>query len=103
MCEMPPFAEDETLTDNLMDDIALRLLRLGERVWLRCHNCGSNLIEVIRLVNELGGADSEAMRVEITGKISVLSGISFCNSDLDLEDQIENITQLLEENYATKK
>jgi len=97
------FLEDETLTDNLTDDISIRLLKMGEAIWCLYPDCVTSFVKVIRLVNELGGADSEAMKEELLVKIFNLSGVFVSNLDLSLEALIEIVTQKLEENYAPKQ
>lgn len=103
MRSAPMFLEDETLTDNLTDEISIRLLKMGEAIWCLYPDCVTSFVKVIRLVNNLAGADSETMRKGIWENVYTLTGIGPSDLDINVEAQIDVFVARLEELYAPKQ
>lgn len=51
--DSPAFLDDETLTDNLTDDIAGPLLNLAEKIWKKLPESVESFLKIIRLVNDI--------------------------------------------------
>ena len=101
MEESPLFLEDETLTDNLTDDSAGRLLKLAENIWKRLPECVDSFVKVVRLVNKLPEVGNYMERDDILAKIVWMSGIKIGDLQLPMEVVIDNIVKELEKNYGS--
>lgn len=103
MSNAPLFLDDETLTDNLEDDQAGKLLKMATQIGNILPDCVSSFLKVVRLVNDLEAVKNTMDRDSVLTEIVWLTGITIRDLQVPRVRLIQNVIEELEKNYEPKK
>ena len=109
MAESPLFLEDESLTSNLTDEVAGRLLKLAENIWKKSPESVENFLKVIKLINDIAETDDRVdwedfFRREASLALIVWkTGINIPRPHGKTNQLIEDILRELEKNYESEE
>lgn len=103
MCEEPTFLDDETLTDNLDDAKASRVLNWLITVFKKSPSDIEHAIFLVREINKFYKEKTEENKADHLVKIESYCTCSFCGNEIHDSDIFERIMTQLEDKYVEIK
>lgn len=100
MSNNPNFLEDETLTDNLDDKKAIKVINWLETVFKKSPKDLEHAIFLAREINKFYEEKNDENKVDLLVKIESDCACSFCGNEIHDNDLFERIMTQLEDKYA---
>ena len=100
MCKEPTFLDDETLTDNLDDTKAVRVLNWLATVFKKSPNDIEHAIFLVREINKFYEEKIDENKAEHLVVIESDCACSFCGNEVHDTDIFERIMTQLEDKYV---
>jgi len=96
----PLYLDDETLTSNLDDEKAQRIIKWLRIVYVKAPQDLEHTIFLVRIINDLFGPKTEDEKIKCLLELDQKKVASFCTCEVNDTDIFERIMVALEDKYA---